>query len=91
MVVKEMTLDEKILQIHMLDVREHPREVAGVQRHRVPKLIVLSILLTDLLTTVVDAWRQPWTPWSASELYGPVSWTVVDLPGLAQPPERRKA
>jgi hypothetical protein len=55
------------------------------------KLIVLSILLTDLLTTAVDAWRQPWTPRSASELYGPVSWTVMDSPGLAQPPEKRTA
>src|SRR5271156_1779590 len=48
-------------------------------------------LLTDLLTTAVDAWRQPWTPRSASEPYGPVSWTVMDLPGPAQPPEKRKA
>jgi beta-glucosidase len=26
LLVAQMTLDEKILEIHMLDVREHPRE-----------------------------------------------------------------
>jgi beta-glucosidase len=34
--VHAMTLDEKILQIHMLDVREHPREVAAIPRLRIP-------------------------------------------------------
>jgi beta-glucosidase len=32
LLVKQMTLDEKISQIHMMDVREHPREVAGIPR-----------------------------------------------------------
>ena len=35
-VVGQMTLDEKISQIHMMDVRDHPREVAGVPRLGVP-------------------------------------------------------
>lgn len=34
--VRRMTLDEKISQIHMVDVRNHPREVAGIPRLGVP-------------------------------------------------------
>ncbi len=36
LLVQHMTLDEKILQIHMVDVREHPREVAGIDRLGIP-------------------------------------------------------
>lgn len=36
LLVRQMTLDEKILEIHMLNVREHPREVAGIQRLGIP-------------------------------------------------------
>ena len=36
LLVKQMTLDEKILEIHMLDVKAHPREVAGVERLGIP-------------------------------------------------------
>jgi beta-glucosidase len=36
LLVRQMTLDEKISQIHMLDVRNHPREVAGVARLGIP-------------------------------------------------------
>src|SRR5436190_9526890 len=36
LLIKAMTLDEKILEIHMLDVREHPREVAGIERLGIP-------------------------------------------------------
>ncbi|MGN6367783.1 MAG: glycoside hydrolase family 3 C-terminal domain-containing protein [Phycisphaerae bacterium] len=36
LLVKQMTLDEKISQIHMLDQKEHPREVAGIPRLGVP-------------------------------------------------------
>lgn len=32
LLVQQMTLDEKISQIHMMDGRDHPREVAGVAR-----------------------------------------------------------
>jgi beta-glucosidase len=34
--VRQMTLDEKILEIHMLDQPEHPREVAGIERLGIP-------------------------------------------------------
>lgn len=34
--VARMTLDEKISQIHMMDMKGHPREVAGVDRLGVP-------------------------------------------------------
>ena len=34
--IGKMTLDEKILEIHMMDVREHPREVAGIERLGIP-------------------------------------------------------
>jgi beta-glucosidase len=36
MLVAQMTLDEKVLEIHMLDVPDHPREVAGVPRLGIP-------------------------------------------------------
>jgi CubicO group peptidase (beta-lactamase class C family) len=41
-------------------------------------------------TELVGEQSQPWTPRSTSEPYGPVSRTVVDSSGLAQPPENRK-
>ena len=34
--VKQMTLDEKISQIHMRDVKEHPREVVSIPRLGIP-------------------------------------------------------
>src|SRR4051794_26677248 len=36
MLVKAMTVEEKILEIHMLDQREHPREVAAIERLGIP-------------------------------------------------------
>ena len=36
LLVEQMTLDEKILEIHMLDVKTHLREVAGVERLGIP-------------------------------------------------------
>jgi beta-glucosidase len=37
LLVKAMTLDEKLLQIHMMDVRgEHPREVKAIERLGIP-------------------------------------------------------
>ena len=36
LLLKQMTLDEKISQIHMLDQKDHPREVAGIPRLGVP-------------------------------------------------------
>ena len=36
LLVKQMTLDEKISQIHMRDVKDHPREVAPVPRLGIP-------------------------------------------------------
>lgn len=36
LLVRQMTLDEKISQIHMLDEHAHPREVAGVPRLGIP-------------------------------------------------------
>src|SRR5919201_5171726 len=36
LLVRAMTLDEKILEIHMMDTREHPREVPAVERLGVP-------------------------------------------------------
>jgi len=34
--VRRMTLDEKISQIHMVDTKDHPREVTGIRRLGVP-------------------------------------------------------
>jgi len=42
LLVKQMTLDEKISQIHMMDVREHPREVAGIPRLGIPPFKVTN-------------------------------------------------
>ena len=36
LLVQQMTLDEKISQVHMVDTKEHPREVAGVPRLGIP-------------------------------------------------------
>ncbi len=36
LLVQAMTLDEKVLEIHMLDVPAHPREVAGIPRLGIP-------------------------------------------------------
>jgi len=36
LLVRRMTLDEKISQVHMVDTKEHPREVAGVPRLGIP-------------------------------------------------------
>jgi beta-glucosidase len=42
LLVQRMTLDEKISQIHMMNVRDHPREVAGVARLGVPPFKVTN-------------------------------------------------
>lgn len=42
LLVKQMTLDEKILEIHMMDIPEHPREVAGIERLGVPPLKITN-------------------------------------------------
>jgi beta-glucosidase len=42
LLVQQMTLDEKISQIHMMDVRDHPREVAGVARLGIPPFKVTN-------------------------------------------------
>ncbi len=36
LLVHQMTLEEKISQIHMVDIREHPREVTGIERLGIP-------------------------------------------------------
>ena len=36
LLVQQMTLDEKISQIHMIDKPDHPREVPGIERLGVP-------------------------------------------------------
>ncbi|HKC65788.1 MAG TPA: glycoside hydrolase family 3 N-terminal domain-containing protein, partial [Pyrinomonadaceae bacterium] len=36
LLVHEMTLDEKILEIHMMDTRDHPREVPAIERLGIP-------------------------------------------------------
>jgi hypothetical protein len=41
-------------------------------------------LLTNLLTTATEAWRQPWTPNSANELYGLARRTVMDSHGAGR-------
>jgi hypothetical protein len=50
----------------------------------------VSDLANALLTTALDMWRRSWTPAGANASYGPVSWTLVDSPGPANPPEKRK-
>jgi hypothetical protein len=47
-------------------------------------------LANTLLTTALDTWGRSWTPTRANPSYGPVSWTLVDWPGPAKPPEKRK-
>ena len=42
LLVQQMTLDEKISQIHMMDVRDHPREVVGIPRLGVPPFKVTN-------------------------------------------------
>jgi len=42
LLVQRMTLDEKISQIHMMDVRDHPREVVGVPRLGIPPFKVTN-------------------------------------------------
>ena len=36
LLVQQMTLDEKISQVHMMDTKQHPREVTGVPRLGIP-------------------------------------------------------
>jgi len=36
LLVQQMTLDEKSLEIHMMDVAEHPREVPAIERLNIP-------------------------------------------------------
>ena len=43
-----------------------------------------------MLTTAVETWGRSWTLGSASMPYDLVSSPVVDGPGLAKPPEKRK-
>jgi hypothetical protein len=38
----------------------------------------------------METWGWPWTSKTASTPYGLVSRPVVDSPGLAKPPEKRK-
>ncbi|GAA4623483.1 glycoside hydrolase family 3 C-terminal domain-containing protein [Actinoallomurus vinaceus] len=42
LLVARMTLDEKVLEIHMLDVPDHPREVAGIERLGIPALKITN-------------------------------------------------
>src|SRR5271170_6330714 len=42
LLVKQMTLDEKILEIHMLNVKTHPREVAGIARLGIPVMKITN-------------------------------------------------
>jgi len=42
LLVQRMTLDEKISQIHMMDVRNHPREVTGLARLGIPPFKVTN-------------------------------------------------
>lgn len=42
LLVQRMTLDEKISQIHMMDVRDNPREVAGIPRLGIPPFKVTN-------------------------------------------------
>jgi beta-glucosidase len=42
LVVREMTLDEKISQIHMGDTKQHPRYVPGIERLGIPALRVTN-------------------------------------------------
>src|SRR5215472_4645588 len=42
LLVEQMTLDEKILQIHMMDTRDHPREVSVIPRLGIPALKITN-------------------------------------------------
>jgi beta-glucosidase len=42
LLVREMTLDEKILEIHMMNTKEHPREVAAIPRLGIPALEITN-------------------------------------------------
>ncbi|MFL6073159.1 MAG: glycoside hydrolase family 3 C-terminal domain-containing protein [Mycobacteriales bacterium] len=42
LLVGQMTLDEKILEIHMLDVPDHPREVAAIDRLGIPAMKITN-------------------------------------------------
>jgi beta-glucosidase len=42
LLVAQMTLDEKVQEIHMLDVPDHPREVAGIERLGIPALKITN-------------------------------------------------
>lgn len=42
LLVKRMTLDEKILEIHMMNTKEHPREVPAISRLGIPALKITN-------------------------------------------------
>ena len=42
LLVNRMTLDEKILEIHMMNTKEHPREVAAIPRLGIPALKITN-------------------------------------------------
>ncbi len=42
LLVQQMTLDEKILEIHMMDTRDHPREVPAIERLGIPALKITN-------------------------------------------------
>jgi beta-glucosidase len=42
LLVHEMTLDEKILEIHMMNTKEHPREVPAIPRLGIPALKITN-------------------------------------------------
>jgi beta-glucosidase len=42
LLVKQMTLDEKVLEIHMMNTRAHPREVPAIPRLGVPALKITN-------------------------------------------------
>ena len=42
LLVKQMTLDEKVLQIHMMNVPEHPREIPAIERLGIPALKITN-------------------------------------------------
>ena len=47
-------------------------------------------LANALLTTALETCGRSWTPAGANAPYRPISWPVVDSPGPANPPEKRK-
>ena len=42
LLVKAMTLDEKVLQVHMMNVPEHPREIPAIDRLGIPALKITN-------------------------------------------------